>query len=183
MVMLVEVCEKKKNELISKNIDEINSTEIIRNLNNIAKIDITFKERTYECLVDDDKWHELKLFSWNINREYIQRSTDCKKIHHYLMKTDKNTMVDHINGNKLDNRLNNLRITNSSLNSHNLKETKNENVGINIRNDYKDGIVRYRAMISKDSKNFSKTTKDLQEAINWRNDKAKELYGEYAKLY
>lgn len=73
------------------------------------------------AIVDEDKLNDLNRFTWysGINRRTIYaQSKDMEKrtvkMHRYLLKLvpgDK-TIVDHINGNGLDNRLENLRVTN-----------------------------------------------------------------------
>ena len=81
------------------------------------------------CIVDDDLWHEIARSSWNLaNNGYPQARINNKlwNLHEYLMKDierDKKAMViDHINTNKLDNRLSNLRVASRSENAQNLSE-------------------------------------------------------------
>jgi len=174
--------ELLNNDKIEKEL-EIKNEKITRNNEGIAKIDILSKGLNYECLVDDDKWHMLKGFSWNIGTSYyVLRSSDNKSMHQFIFNSEEKTMIDHINGNKLDNRLINLRKTNSSLNSHNLQQTNGKYLGVYIRDDYTDGVIRYVGHITKDGKKYKKTFKNELDAATWRNEKAKELYGSYAKI-
>jgi hypothetical protein len=173
-------CILRKDELLNeeKNIKklEIKNEEITRNSEGIAKIDILRKGVNYECLVDDDKWHMLKSFTWNVMLDnYVIRSRDSKLIHQFILNPEKKTMITYINGNRLDNRLANLRETNSSEVAHNSKKTIDKNVGIHIRDDYADGLPRYQAKICKDGKNISKTFKNEKDAIEWREKKVQEL--------
>ena len=81
------------------------------------------------CIVDHAVWHELVKSSWNLaNTGYPQARINNKlwNLHEYLMRDverDKKAMViDHINTNKLDNRLSNLRVASRSENAQNLSE-------------------------------------------------------------
>jgi hypothetical protein len=80
------------------------------------------------ALVDDDDYEALALNKWKFsNRGYAARlvrvGTNKQKtvlMHRTILGiTDKNIIVDHINGNKLDNRRSNLRECNLSQNSTN----------------------------------------------------------------
>lgn len=87
--------------------------------------------------------------------------------------------IDHINGNRSDNRIINLREVNKSQNAAN-RRTRN-------RTGYK-GVVeykpnRFRATIMKDKKTYRLGEfKSALEAAKAYNLKAIELFGEYAKI-
>lgn len=78
------------------------------------------------ALVDDEDQRLIDGYSWRVNSTgyamaYYPES-NCEVLMHRLVmgckKSDGN-VVDHINGNKLDNRKENLRVTNQSSNSLN----------------------------------------------------------------
>lgn len=48
------------------------------------------------------------------------------KLHRLIIKAPNNTLVDHINGDKLDNRISNLRITTKSINGLNSNKVRGE---------------------------------------------------------
>jgi hypothetical protein len=181
---------KMKNKLIEEDKKEHISKEISRNKDGVAKIDINRNNKIYECLIDDDLWHELAQFNYNISirkqknsdKFYVMRSKDNKNIHHIVMNVPKCTMIDHINGNPLDNRKGNLRITNPSLNAHNIVNSKHEYVGVYQRGTYVNGDLKYEAQIKMNKKRYSAKFRDKKEAVEWRNQKAIELYGEFASL-
>ncbi len=99
------------------------------NENGQAIIQLTGKRGVGKfCIVDYDKWHELVKSSWNLaNVGYPQARINNKlwNLHEYLLRDverDKAMVIDHINTNKLDNRLSNLRIVSRSENAQNLSE-------------------------------------------------------------
>ena len=91
---------------------------------------------------------------------------------------------DHINGDKLDNRRENLRLANKSQNEANKGKSRGKSKfkGVSLM---KTG--KYRASISKDKKFYSLgtypgTPEGEKQAAKAYNDKALELYGEFAQL-
>ncbi len=181
---VITSCENKKRIMIKEYNKNHKNKEITRNGDNVAVINIISNGVTYECLVDDDKWHELTLFNWSLGaKQYIQRSQDNKRIHHYLMNIEDSTIVDHKDGNPLNNQLSNLRRSNNSLNTHNKNKHKNKYVGIHTRVYEKDNKIMYRAVVrKKGEKTADKTFDNEKEAVEWRNEQAKRMYGIHAKL-
>jgi hypothetical protein len=94
----------------------------------------------------------------------------------------KDEIIDHKNNNRLDNRLENLRISTNSFNSHNVskrKDTTSKYIGVS----YNKSRNKYIGMIIKDKKSYYCGGFDTQEeAAKARDLKAIELYGNFAKL-
>tara|TARA_R110000803_G_scaffold40540_2_gene87353 strand:+ start:447 stop:1136 length:690 start_codon:yes stop_codon:yes gene_type:complete len=87
--------------------------------------------------------------------------------------------IDHINQDKLDNNINNLRICTRSENQCNVKvNTKNNILG--IKNIHKTKDNNFKVQIVKDGKNYNKYFKTLEEAIVYRDLKLSELHKEFA---
>ena len=87
--------------------------------------------------------------------------------------------VDHINGDKQDNRIENLRLADYSQNGGNRKASKNNLTGLKGVHVQKTGFV---AMIMKDGKNrYLGMFKSAVEAKAAYDKAAKELFGEFAR--
>ena len=87
--------------------------------------------------------------------------------------------IDHINQDKLDNNINNLRIATRSDNNCNIK-VRNNNKSTGIKNISKTKYGTFRVSIMKDRKSNNKIFKSLDEAIIWRNIKLSELHKDFA---
>ena len=93
--------------------------------------------------IDDSTFTEYGHLSWYLsdtgyavrkNREGIIR------LHRLVMKAPEGKVVDHLNGDKLDNRKSNLRVCSQKENSKNRKNTK----GYSWDKSKQKWIVRYR---------------------------------------
>ena len=76
--------------------------------------------------VDDDTFHELNKIIWHYQHGYARSNGPNKDrfyMHRIILNAPTGKVVDHINGDKLDNRKDNLRICNQSVNG--LNRTKN----------------------------------------------------------
>jgi hypothetical protein len=100
-------------------------------------------------------------------------------LHRFLLgRQDKGMVIDHINRDKMDNRLENLRVITQKENSYN--RTKN----INSTNSYKGIILSgslYNAVITKDKKKYIlKGFATAEDAALAYDAMAEELFGEFA---
>ena len=88
------------------------------------------------ALVDDEDYEYLNQFKWHVSNDNYARRTIYKDklykalfMHREIMKVSKGLLVDHINGNSLDNRKLNLRICTNSQNLMNRGKNKNNTSG------------------------------------------------------
>jgi hypothetical protein len=87
--------------------------------------------------------------------------------------------VDHINNNKTDNRLDNLRYATSQLNNHNTRIRKDNTTGVKGISFHKKCNKYYvRIMINKKQKHIGCFT-TLEQATIARKKVANELFGEF----
>lgn len=171
---------RKELEIQDKETKELNITnsDIKQNTDNIAVI-IMYnknKEVSGEVLIDDDRYHDLLKYRWVKNRDgYAHAKIEKKdvRMHRYLLNYNGSDSVDHINGNRLDNRVNNLRIVTAQQNSQNAtvrKDSTSGFIGVSKRE------LKWRASIRLNGKcEYLGTFLTPKEAALARDKKAKEL--------
>ena len=75
--------------------------------------------------VSQKDYDKLSIYKWHKNTDgYACGTINKQKIlmHRFIINPTKNELVDHINGNKLDNTQENLRISTYQKNGENKKE-------------------------------------------------------------
>lgn len=86
-------------------------------------------------VVDDEDYAELSRYRWSLhNRGYACRWSPAANrqvlMHRTLMRPPPGLVVDHINGNKLDNRRENLRVVTQAQNARNAKVRADSSSGV-----------------------------------------------------
>jgi len=145
----------------------------------------------FKTKVDPELYDFLNSFDWfaNVsknNQVYVFRNFTLSRkrhsaaMHRYLMGFSA-MEVDHINGNTLDNRINNLRLSTRSGNCANRGKLKGTNSYKGVYFISKSG--KWRALIRKDKIRYHLGMFNTElEAINAYNNAAKKYHGNYAKL-
>lgn len=141
-----------------------------------------------KSIVDVELFPYLSQFHWYFDGRYAARTVwnrETKKETKLYMHKDlvKGGLVDHINGNKLDNRLCNLRKVSSQQNHMNqlvqnkTKHSKYKGVS------WDKSRNKWIAYCKKDGKmnNLGRFTEEKEAALAY-NRKAVEIFGEFAKL-
>lgn len=79
------------------------------------------------AIVDNEDYESINKHKWFYNSGYAVRRNGKShmKMHRQIMNTPQGEITDHINGNKLDNRRQNLRIVNNQVNILNRPLQKN----------------------------------------------------------
>lgn len=148
-------------------------------------------------LVDDDDFELLSKYNWRMNGKGRNTRYACANIikgekavimHRFIMKPEKNVFIDHINGNGLDNRKENLRLCTNQQNQGNQKISKKNTSGYRgvskLITRYKSKkYVYWRAEIVKNGKQIRiGSFKNIKDAARAFNAEAIKHFGEFAKL-
>lgn len=148
--------------------------------------------KKYSVIVDDDDYEELSKYIWTYHKEHkseyaVTASKDefgkyrTKKMHRMIMGiNDRHILIDHVDGNGLNNQRSNLRLANYSTNQANKKRLHNK------KSKYKgvyfqSNTQKWKSGVMKDGKYFHLGYfKTEEHAAMAYNIKAKELFGEFA---
>lgn len=138
------------------------------------------------AIVDISDYDNLSEYKWCfLSSGYAHRRSwpDDKVVlmHRQIMAAPKGVEVDHINGNKLDNRRENLRLSNRVQNARNREKCLNPKTS-KYKGVFKKG-KRWAASIKENYKNCHLGYFDTQEQVAAAyNEAAKIRFGEYACL-
>lgn len=144
---------------------------------------ILYSTNKQQIILDSNS--EWANYKWNINKEgYARRCFNyenkriTKFLHRLVINAKPYEIVDHINRNKLDNRLENLRIANEQINAI------NRSVALNKLSKYKG--VTHKKLVSKIRFQVSLSGKFIGiydseiEAAKKYDIEAKKMYGNFA---
>ncbi len=155
----------------------------------MKEIYLTQNQKT---LVDDEDYNKFNIFKWhasflNNKNFYAGRKISKERfkqinvyLHREIMNATKNDHVDHINGDTLDNRKENLRIC---INRDNIK---NQRIRSNNTSGYKGVSLKYNKWVARIM--FNNKTKYLgvfinkEDAAKAYNEAALKYHGEFARL-
>jgi hypothetical protein len=145
------------------------------------------------AIVDDEDFEYLNQWKWCVSNTcgkfYVGRSITVSKnkqkrilIHRFIMKPDKGMVIDHLDGNPLNNQKNNLRICTHSDNMRNCK------ISIKNTSGYKGVSFVKKNNTYKSAIKFNKRTIylgyyiDPIDAARAYNTAAIKYFGEFANL-
>lgn len=134
-------------------------------------------------LIDDEDFPTVDAWTWHINKGYAER-IDWKtqkniSVHRLVMNAPKGKEVDHINGEKLDNRKVNLRICSPQENRQNSRLRKDNTTGFKgVRRNRKrfQAYIHYNGFI-----HLGMFDSPKDAAVEY-NKAAKKYFGRFAKL-
>lgn len=149
------------------------------------------------AIVDDDTYIWANRWKWSNDRNYAVRRkyisykmVDGKKkqkygkvyLHREVIKAKPGQTVDHINGNKLDNRRSNLRICSMQENAYNRRTQSNCKSGIKGVYWHKRGHKWCVEIRANKKKYYLGLYESKSEAKSVYQEAAKRLHGEFARL-
>lgn len=141
------------------------------------------------ALVDDGDFKLLSQWKWSFDGRYAKRAYRVEgkliniRLHRFLLKPAAGLEVDHINGDKLDNRRSNLRICTHRENSANIKgHGKYKYKGVTLTMGKRIKKWEAQLMLPHKKRKFLGRYNTPQEAAKAYNEAALEHFGEYARL-
>lgn len=146
-------------------------------------------------LVDDEDYERLIKYRWTYGggdvpeRNYAIRNYRIgdddwthRRMHRMILNAKKRQIIDHIDGNRLNNQKSNLRICTNAENIHNQTISKNNKTGYKgVR--FNKALKKYQGQICHDKKVYYLGTFDnpIDCALAY-NQMALKLYGKFARL-
>jgi len=166
----------KKYGYFKRVIADLNEMVLLNNFCLICLYDRNGRKKA-ETKIDKEDYEKVKDKKWGLDgRGYVNTKSigKCVKLHQFLIGKIEKKVIDHINGDKLDNRKNNLRHITSQQNMWNNKKAKGYYFE-KRRNKY---IVRIKKNgITYGGKGFETEIEAKYEAKKLR----KKYFGEYRK--
>ena len=137
------------------------------------------------ALVDDEDFENVNHFKWFYEKSgYACRRKSGRSIrmHRFITNAPENMEVDHINGNGLDNRQENLRICTHKENIRNAKVRKDNTSG--YKGVYWHRLAKkWQARVFFNGKHISLGYFDTKDkAANAYNQAAKQYFGDFIRL-
>lgn len=137
-------------------------------------------------IVDDEDFERVNELKWYYGHGYATRSKnrgcEYRFMHRFILNYKGNLQVDHINGNRLDNRKENLRLVTNQQNQFNRKKNNklcsSKYKGVIFNKD--NNNWRARIHINDKTINIGSYNSEIEAAEAYKN-KALELFGEYMK--
>jgi hypothetical protein len=150
----------------------------------MKQIKLSGKKEIY-ALVDDVKYEELRQNHWRLDGKgyAICGKEKIVYMHRQIMGVnDPMIEVDHIHGNKLDNRQNELRLCTKAQNQQNKGKQKNNTSGYKGVSFHKR-LKKWQVLIQANRKNnFVGYFFTIQDAVRAYNAAAIKYHGEFAFL-
>lgn len=118
-----------------------------------------------KCLIDKEDYDKIKYYYCHIIMKYIQVVINNKRmgLSRFIMNvTDPKILVDHIDGNKLNNKKNNLRFSNTQLNNQNKKkcnrDTTSKYIGVCLNGETWKSSIKFNGKVIYSFSNIDEET-------------------------
>ena len=137
------------------------------------------------ALIDLEDIDIVEKYKWHLKHGYVCSTTDRIRLHRYVMNCPDDMVVDHINGNKLDNRKSNLRICTIQQNSWNHKKSDRNTsgtTGITWHAKQKKWLAQIMITENNKRKNIHLGYyEDINDAIQARKDAEDRYFGDFKR--
>ena len=149
-------------------------------------VHVFFNNKPGEMLADLDVWNAwASAYCWHLTANgYAATHIDGRnKLFHWVIFPEKESgvVVDHINGNRLDNRAENLRLVNRAQNNMNKGLRSNNTSGhTGVAWDKSKGKWVAQIQIGGKAKFLGRYT-DIEKAIKARTEAEEKYFGEYRR--
>lgn len=132
--------------------------------------------------VSNEDFERVKGINWSLSSIRYVKNTRHGLLSRFILKPTSNIEVDHINGDTLDNRRENLRFASRAQNVYNTKAQYNSS-SLHKGVSYSKIRKKWVAQITLNGNHYFLGRYNTElEASKAYNEKAKELHGEFAKL-
>lgn len=139
----------------------------------------------FQAIVDCAAFKELSKYKWYLHDGYARRFVwkgSAVMMHRQILSASGNQICDHINGNRLDNRRANLRITDRLGNAQNSKK-RHHNISGFKGVSWHEKLEKWRAQIQVNKKKMHiGVYRSVKAAAMAYDRKARECFGEFARL-
>lgn len=144
---------------------------------------INLKDSELYCLVDESDFKFVSKYIWRLSHNGYARNSSGVRMHRLLLNAPRSMEVDHINGNRLDNRRSNLRLATRQENNRNRSKNRSRKHDIKFKGVYRQTkSATYSAVIRLNGLNKYLGSFDCAISAAKAYDKAAiELFGEFAK--
>ena len=139
----------------------------------------SYKKKDYKTtyIHNQEKYYMVWLYKNNKRKSFRLHRLIFKYNNLDINITD--LIIDHIDRNRLNNNLDNLRIATKSENCCNQKVRVDNKLGVkNIKKNKNSYLVR----ITKNKIVYHKSFEKLEDAIEWRNIKLKEIHKNFSSI-
>lgn len=127
------------------------------------------------AIIDDEDYEKVAKNKWSFHYNgYAVRGKPQISMHRFVLDAPRGMEVDHINGNKLDNRKSNLRFATRKQNSFNIRHED----GISWRPNREAWIVRMKTLDGR--RVYVGYFKDKEEALEARRMASLRYHGEFS---
>jgi hypothetical protein len=172
-------CEANRAKILNKSNGNVYDLSGEYGLGKASNADIWFK-------FDLDDYDKIKDYSWSLSHRYIVchqwKVKGCIYLHKLVMN-EKDSMVDHINGDSLDCRKSNLRKATNQQNSMNHGEPINNTSGV-CGVSWKKDKQRWKAYITVNRKQIHLgyfKEDEFELAVKARKEAELKYFGEFAR--